>query len=400
MAEDRAGPNPESDLLALIGAGPVPFPARDPRDFAAWHRPRKQYVRTHQWARELLFLARDLKLDGGELRYLTLPGPDLLDVRHVHDTVCKSRKITLRYLGFNRAARAADEDQPVLNSAEFSIKRLPHVDRESRVVAGDFCDIGDERTDSWLQVRRSRTFHAINLDLCGGFAGRSKSPGVPSHFTALHWLLQTQSAASQDFLLFITTRMDPDSVDDATRALLDSLIHRIHGTCAGYADAVNTAWGSSGESTGACPAAALDPPVGFMLGLTQWIVACGIRHGLRASVRSFMSYRTGTGTGDDDIVSIAIRFKPDPVLADDPAGLAQPLREPAPPEEKECVQSTPVPAKVKQRVLVDEVLRTDAAAFDQCLKESLALLGASGYDEAAYQEWVESEGHLYARPET
>src|SRR4051794_36275087 len=83
-----------------------PTPAR--RDFKSWHRVRKQFIRERQWNHEIFHLAQRLRRElhrketnwGGEtesettlteipesvridrpLRFLTLPGEELLDVR-------------------------------------------------------------------------------------------------------------------------------------------------------------------------------------------------------------------------------------------------------------------------------------------------------------------------------
>lgn len=395
MSEEIVGSDETDDLRALLGDGPVPFPEKAERDFQPWHRPRKQYVRRDQWCREISRLARDLGLANGELRYLTLPGNDLLDIRHIAETICSPQQVKLRYLGFNSAATPTSKDQPELNAAQFSINRLSCIQPESEVFPGDFRLVGDSRSVSWQRVRREGPFHAINIDLCGGFAGREKGRGAPNYFTALQALLQNQTSSDEDFLLFITTRMDDDNVDGEVKGKLLQLAQDAHDTCPGYASAFAEAWGVQGDSPVSVPEF-VDAGEAFMLGLTQWIISRGISVGLKASVRSFMTYRTGSGAGDDDIVSLAIRFKSDPVIHADPLGLVKLPNKMASEAEKRCAQSSVVPRRVNGRARVDEILRNQAEEFERCIRESSALLGSAGYNPNSYREWVLQEKDLSA----
>lgn len=395
LAEETAAGSAEDDLRALLGDGPVPFPSRAEREFQPWHRPRKQYVRSMQWSRELGFLVRDLGLES-ELRYLTLPGNDLLDIRHLAETVCTPRGLRLRYLGFNRAASPSDDGQPELNAAQFSINRLGQIDPESEVFPGDFRVVGNTRSVPWQRVRRAGPFHAINLDLCGGFAGRETVDGIPNYFAALQALLQNQRSSDHDFLLFITTRMDDDSIDTEVRVSLNQVAQSIHDTCTAYASEFASAWGLSTDGQPVCLPEVVGSSEAFMLGLTQWIVSQGVTHGLRASVRSFMTYRTGSVNGEDDIVSLAIRFRPDPFVQPDAQGLVRTAAVEPSADEKVCEQSTAIPRRVSSRVLVDEILRTQAQDFERCMSEATDLLTAAGYDAGAYRDWVMQEADRYA----
>lgn len=394
MAEEASAGSTESELIALLGDGPVPFPARTERKFQPWHRPRKQYVRSVQWCRELSFLARDLRLDN-ELRYLTLPGNDLLDIRHLAESVCTPRGLRLRYLGFNTAASPSDEGQAGLNAAQFSLNRLDYIHSESEVFPGDFRGVANTRSISWGRVRRAGPFHAINLDLCGGFAGRDKSQGIPNYFGALQALLQNQRSSDEDFLLFITSRMDDDSIDSQAAASLYEVAQSIYDTCETYASEFASAWGLPTDGEPVYVPELVGPAQAFMLGLTQWIVSQGVTHGLRASVRSFMTYRTGSEQGDDDIVSLAIRFKPDPFIQPDAQGLVRTVGIQSSADEKVCEQSSIIPQRVSNRVLVDEVLKTQAKEFERCMNEASNLLAAAGYDAGAYRDWVLQEADRY-----
>ncbi|MET9366766.1 hypothetical protein ABZY00_02790 [Streptomyces griseoflavus] len=391
MAEETASMDEPDDLRALLGDGPVPFPTKSEQDFQPWHRPRKQYVRRAQWCRELGFLARDLKLAERELRYLTLPGNDLLDIRHIAETICSPHSVRLRYLGFNSAANQKLAEQ---YTAQFSVNRLGCIHPESDVFPGDFRLVGETRSVPWRRVKEVGPFHAINLDLCGGFAGREKSDGIPNYFRALTAIFQNQAHSDEDFLLFITTRMDDRNVDAGAKEELIRLAQDIFNTCQKYEAAFSAAWGIAEGSSRTLVSECVSADEAFMLGLTQWILERGVFFGLKASVRSFMTYRTGTGSGDDDeddIVSLAIRFAPDPFIHPDPSNLAKSSTTPKSQKQKLCEQSARVPQKVTDRVRVDQILRNQAEEFERCVTESSRLLGAAGYDSSSYLDWAVQE---------
>ncbi|MFE5816951.1 hypothetical protein ACFQ6S_26590 [Streptomyces sp. NPDC056479] len=388
MSEEATGSDESDDLLALLGEGPVPFPERTERKFQPWHRPRKQYVRRVQWCREIGFLARDLQLADRELRYLTLPGNDLLDIRHIAENICSPHDVKLRYLGFNSAAAPTAADQPELNAAQFSINRLDCIQPQSEVFPGDFRSVGEVRSVPWQRMRREGPFHAINIDLCGGFAVHEKGEGAPNYFAALQEILHNQESSDEEFLLFITTRMDDDNVDSEAMKTLLRLAQDIHDTCQKYSAAFAAAWGLQESSGPVRMPEIVGTGEAFMLGLTQWIIASGVSFGLKAYVRSFMTYRTGSGDGEDDIVSLAIRFKPDPITRPDAYGLARTSTSAPSAADKLCDQSAIVPRRVRERARVDEILRNQADEFERCIAESSALLNAAGYDASLYRDWL------------
>jgi hypothetical protein len=387
LTDDTAQEEGDDGLQALLGTGPIPFPERSERKFQPWHKPRKQYVRRMQWRRELGFLIRDIG-DINELRYLTLPGSDLLDIRYLADSICRPKNICLKYLGFNTAASPSAAGQADFNNGEYTAIRHSSINRNSRVYGSDFREAGTMHSLPWMQINNEKPFHAINLDLCGGFAGKEKGAGLQNYFTALKVLLQHQREAKEEFLLFITTRMDDDNVDSQNQEKLTSLAQTIYDTCSTYSSEFNAAWGITTQPSLVKVSEEVEPTEAFMLGLTQWIVGEGISLRLKASVRTFMTYRTGSMTGEDDIVSLAIRFKPDPVIEPDSSDLVHSTVSDDSERAKHCQQSSPIPKKVKNREHVDAILRQQADEFEQCITESSELLAKAGYDSGSYREWV------------
>lgn len=72
------------------------------KKFRGWHKPRKQLVRREQWLSEVAGLLPLLRLDGRVLRYLTLPGQDMFDVRLLAQ-FCNDKDLKLKPLGFDES---------------------------------------------------------------------------------------------------------------------------------------------------------------------------------------------------------------------------------------------------------------------------------------------------------
>ncbi|MCS3780349.1 PP_RS20740 family protein [Tsukamurella ocularis] len=378
----------EESLTDLIGVGPKPFSRAIDRSFKPWHRPRKHYVRVRQWQSEIEYLVRDLKSKGrwsSELRYLTLPGSDLLDIRHLLATVCAQGSIRMRYLGFNSAADVSGEQATVIGS-QFAMNRRDLVDEESEVVPNDFRLVGDVRSEPSRRVRRAGPFHVINLDLCGGFAGKqSETSGMPNYFAALQAVLDGQRNCDHEFLLLITSRMDQDSVDEPKLASLTTIVQEVFDSCEAYADSLVEAWALPGNREAV--AESLSSVELFMLGISQWIVRAGLDAGLRASVRGVMTYRVGGGVGDDNIVSLAIRFRPQRYLRPDSSGLIYTGRAEVPIKDKECESSTGIPGRISGRTMVDDAIRADGS-YQECVTGTADLLVDAGYSREDYVSWV------------
>ena len=59
--------------------------------FLPWHKPRKQYVRGEQWCKEILKMVDEVLPENNILKYLGLPGDDLLDLRYFHEQICDGK---------------------------------------------------------------------------------------------------------------------------------------------------------------------------------------------------------------------------------------------------------------------------------------------------------------------
>ncbi|MGD0785562.1 MAG: hypothetical protein ABR969_07090 [Sedimentisphaerales bacterium] len=171
-----------------------------PKEFKPWHKPRKQWVRYEQWNAEVARLIDDLHISDRPLRYLSLPGDDLLDIRTLSE-LCEQKSVPLKCLGFNNGL-PANENISELNISKSEVFK---VHSSSSVLKDDFCSLADNKSVAYQRLEDFGSFDVINLDLCDSL---SPLEGPPYH-DAIYNLFNLQiKSRSEPWLFFLTTRSD------------------------------------------------------------------------------------------------------------------------------------------------------------------------------------------------
>ena len=198
-----------------------------------WHKPRKQLVREEQW---LYFSRRLIERERGEhglpnppggnpeVRYLTLPGIDYLDVRQLAD-VCRDLGCRLTSTGF----QSGDESNPKVARAqvrEQSLIAAGHITAHSHTFAGRLEEITHTNSQSYRDLKRRGPFHIVNIDACGSIAAPGADHAhrlIDAVYKTVEIQLETMTGG---WLLFVTADARPDSVAGET---LDRLCDAIFG---------------------------------------------------------------------------------------------------------------------------------------------------------------------------
>jgi hypothetical protein len=197
--------------------------ARTKTAFQPWHHPRKQVVRLEQWCAEVRKLIPQLGLGYGDpFKYLTLPGNELLDVRALHG-VFERAGVKLRYTGFNSVGPGTP-DAAELALSQSEVRSLSSIDKFSTVLEYRLEAVSNERSPAYRATVSASPFHAINLDLCESLTFREIGHRKGSPLEAAGTLLRLQLQSAKPWLLFITTKAEPDLVapfarDGFSRAL-------------------------------------------------------------------------------------------------------------------------------------------------------------------------------------
>ncbi|MFJ3035640.1 hypothetical protein ACIPC2_14625 [Curtobacterium pusillum] len=362
----------------LIGKEPTRPSRRRNREFKPWHRPRKQYVRRQQWRREVSYLIRDLKIKG-DFRYLTLPGEDFLDVRDLQNSVLAEKALRMHFLGFDDSMNQSGIRGSRGDVAKFEA-RVAGAHPDSKVLPYDIRTIGSGTSIGWTQVSQFQAFHAINLDLCDGLGGNSGAVEFPSYFDCLNWLFVHQRQAQQEFVFFITMRIDGFAGTEIGE-LLQTLVVNAADKCQDFGAALMEFDADFAASRGLGEA-----NVGSV-GFVEWFVERALSFGFEPRLSNVMTYRTGDGEGEADLMSLAFRVKPKPVLPVDATGVTSAFA---------GVKLTDLFCSISERSLlrligrthVDDQLAADESEMLECITETAGLLRTAGYNPRAYEDWA------------
>lgn len=389
MNNKKPGEEDLADGIFQLDTYEAPMPSQAKGIFLPWHRPRKQYVRQHQWCHEVVKLLKDKPPTEGTLKYLGLPGVDLLDLRHFHSAVCVEHGVKLRFLGFNTSARPRSSAQAELNISLDEVKRLDNVDPRSDMIGDNFALVANQTSIAFRRTRELGPYDVINLDLCDGFGAQEPGALVNSYYDAVISLLALQARNPNPWLLFLTTRADKANVNEMVlQALIDKYCANLE-QCASFKDASREHFAIE---TKEAVTQAVGEPGGllhvFLTGLCKWFVAMALEHQPPTSVevRSVFGYRVDKEAEHEDLVSLAFRFTPTFVPAGDPVGLA--TQSAAQPDEG--ILATKALRRVAKRIDADKKLMEDAALKQSMTDATANLLGLARYDIEKYKIWLET----------
>lgn len=356
------------------------------KDFDAWHRPRKQFVRKMQWVEQTARLL-DAVDSVRPLRYMSLPGVDLLDVRYLQREICQDSGRPMVFLGFNRDAARGNEAQVELAISLQEVRNLPGIDRESRVVPDDFRLLASASSTATKAALDLGPFDVVNLDLCDGVG--SDNPGAASltMYDAINELMGLQARRSDPWLFLLTFRMGAAHFDPAAFDLMLQNWHRNLAECDGFEDSVV-------EHLGDEAGASFDPTtcsdeVFFKVGVgatLKWLLGLAVAAGQGSEVKfaSSMSYAVEPGIVVDDLVSVALVIKPMPTQLGDPAGLAASKSIAA----DECKCACRIASRVERTIHIDTALREDPELRVKMIDDTAKLLSQARFDIPAYMAWV------------
>ena len=353
-----------------------PTPAA-PKTFKPWHRPRKQYVRREQ----LLALLRDLyqqRRPEEPLRYLGLPGTDLLDLRYLYQNLCRDQGRPLRFLGFSTEAQPGSPAHVELSLSLDEVRRLPNVDPQSDVIHDDFRRIGNSASIAWSRVQTLGPFDVVNIDLCDGLA--SEPPDNDGAiYRALAQLVALQAHNPEPWLLLVSTRIGRGMFDaDAEQQLL-TLFRKNVTNCDGFIEACRQYLNLDAASVDPAACSEIEFLNLMIVAIGKWLSALvQAQRASRVNLASTHAYRIEPEARCEDLVSLALRFEP--VIAASPNALAPA----APPPLDECAIARHILKRSAKRRDVDDILRGDSHLHEQLVRETEQLLTAARYDVTGY----------------
>ena len=361
-----------------------------------WHRPRKQLVRENQWiqfSRRLIKRERDksgLRAPGSsdrEVRYLTLPGIDYLDVRQLAD-VCRELGCSLTSTGFE----SGGEGNRYIARAQLREKSLMdagHITRRSHTFPRRFEDIVHTNSVAYLDLRRRAPFHIVNVDACGSIA-KPTAGHATRLINALHRIVELQLELNCGrWLLFVTTHAQTGSFAEPT---LEQLWSAIFENAAenedfreGAGDLLNAGTKSIQE---AVQIASQRVGVSFLqlfsLGLAKWFLH--LVGGKGWDMQTHVPYCYSTMPQGDDtpsMVCLAFEFLPPPAGLEDRFGLG--CAKPMVTEQREDTSARAID-KIREMTDADAKIRSDPALRARVTQNLCRGLAEVGYPSSVLAE--------------
>ena len=355
----------------------------EPKEFKPWHRPRKQFVRRKQLS-ALLRRLYEKRGPQDPLRYLGLPGTDLIDLRYLHEELCRANGRPLSFLGFNTEARPGSSAHIELSVSLDEVRRLPSVDPQSNVIHDDFRRIGNPESVAWSQVRSLGPFDVVNIDLCDGLAS-DPPQNDGSIYDALAHLMAFQARNHTPWLLLVTTRIGRGMFDAEAEKRLIDLFRANVANCEGFAEACEQLLESNVTSIDPSTCSPLDLLNLMTASVGKWLSELVQAQGpSRVKLVGTHGYRIDLTAACEDLVSLALRFKP--VIAASPDALAPT----APASVDECTIANHILKRSSQRLDVDTLLEEKRDLHEELIRETERLLADARYDVAGYRPWLAS----------
>lgn len=353
------------------------------KEFKPWHKPRKQFVRRNQLVALLQPLLSN-RVVTDPLRYLGLPGTDLLDLRYLHEKLCNECDRPFKFLGFSRAAKPGSAAHVQLSISLDEVRRLPNVDTQSDVIHEDFRCLSDRNSVAWSYARRLGPFDVINVDLCDGLA--SESPhNSESIYDALAILLALQSRNSNPWLLLITTRIGRGMFDARAERLLVEHFRQNVSSCDGFAEACGHVLDANAEAIDPADCNEADLLTLMTAAIGKWLsMLAQVQSPNAVELARTEGYRVYPASNVEDLVSLALRF--DPIIE-------APVNPLSPAKRKlvdECKSAKDILRSASSRNNVDVILEECPALNEELIVETMNLLAKARYDVSGYRAWLAS----------
>lgn len=373
----------------IIGSTDNAFDSVQPKEFKPWHKPRKQFVRRKQWAKltKRLF---DNRSDNKPLRYLSLPGIDLLDIRYMHQKICHDQERGLCFLGFNNEAQNGNSADIQLNISLDEVRQLSNIDSSSDVVRDDFRMIANEKSLAWKRADLLGPFDVANIDLCEGLA--SDAPSATDRETmyrALERLLSIQARNHNPWLMFITTRIGRQLFDTEAESKIIEIYYDHVRECENFRFV--------------CENLMIGDPIGIdilayddrdyfrlmVVALAKWLSSLIKAHvpSPKVELVSVLGYQIDPHSSCEDMVSFAIRSNPSSSRIDDPLNPTPAVQEIP---KIDCISALQIARRVTKLKNVDDILIGDSNLKQRLTTETKNLLHLARYDKSEYLAWLKT----------
>ncbi len=379
------------DAYGPLGDAGVQRPSRRRREFAPWHHPVKQVVRARQWADQIERLIGDGHVARGVLRYLTLPGADMMDARYIGGRL-RTRSdspFKLEVFGFDRSAGDKDGRGSPGEEALAALRQDQLATMESKLRVGQIEEIAIDGSVAQRQLRDAGAFDVINLDACSHLCGEAPEE-TRTLFAAMEKLMGHQLQRRDPWLLFVTTRAAADDFRGYGADTLKSIVQQnIQHDGAAFTSALGAVTGLDHGDGGASAAWTADGELFlkmFTVGLGKHLLHFfnnQIGRRARVELTSVFGYRVFGS--QPDMLALAFRVSP---YSDQPVTAARVTAIDVPQPEIDEIRRL-LRGATRFRDL-DTGLQTMAEMRTLAIREQADLLSAASYEIDRWVEWLKS----------
>ena len=320
-----------------------------------------------------------------EVRYLTLPGIDYLDVRQLAD-LCHELDCRLTSIGFQsggepnfRVARAQIREKSLIDAG--------HITKRSHTFPRRFEDVIAITSQAYRDLKSRGPFHIVNIDACGSIAAptaRHAERLVDALYRTVELQLELMNSR---WLLFVTAHAQPESFAPNTLSKLCEAIFENAKVNKAFRDQVTPILASRHtDIRAAVQAAAERPGIGFLqlfaLGLAKWLL--DLAKNKHWDMNTHHPYCYSTTPKHDDMPSmacLAFEFLPPPPGLEDRFGVthAKPTQN-STREEDTAVRAA---CKVRDMTDADAKIQSDEPRRVRVTETLRRLLEEAGYDAGA-----------------
>lgn len=293
--------------------------------FLPWHNPRKHLVRLEQWVYFIeKMLDKPLK-SNTSLKYFSLPGDDLLDIRTLHEEICIKRKLPLCFMGFNDHQSNSLREQNA-NISLTEVRSLEYIDANSEYHNNDILNIVTKDSLTYQRFKKFGDFDVINLDFCDSITIKKPATKEPNHYNLLTKIIQLQNHRDKPWLLLLTTRIGSQHTHELTLDLLKT--HYM--TNLSHDDFKRKSEEFFNISDENSLSLALSQSERFRKVIStsfcKWLLSFSLQLLPRTTIKIMdaMEYKVLPENDTPDMLSLALLFTPHPDQVTDPIGLAKP----------------------------------------------------------------------------
>lgn len=360
--------------------------------FQAWHHPRKHHVRVQHWCAAARAYMRANKIGkGSTLRYLTLPGDELLDVRALYG-VTSAEGALLRYLGFNSASPDSKRGAELALS-QSEVRALPGIDQLSNVVIDRFEALGLEAAVAIRQAEESGPFHVVNIDLTECIASKDSEDPKGSYFDAVTRLLHMQARSTEPWLLFITTNAARNAFTDQSKQRFADVVKGNLSKSAAFGGALAELTGIGQDALEAALVDGFSTQNEkliqlFSAALAKWLIAVAGNQTPPRKLRVVSGCYYKSGPEGPDMLSLVIECGAVAKQTSDPTALSRAAGVDEEYDEPEIARAAIV--ALGGVYDLDKRLKEDKAAAEKAVNQSARLMKTARFSEPDYRKWAEA----------